>query len=43
MADAQILITIWKPKNTNLLLRQQCGHLVCHTSSKLVILMSLYS
>jgi len=34
MADAQILTTIWKPKYTNLLLRQRC-HLVWHTFSKL--------
>jgi len=32
----------WKPNNTNLLLRQQCCYLVWHTSSKLLILMSLF-
>jgi len=30
-------------KKVNLLLSQQCRHLVWHTSSKLLILMSLYS
>jgi len=30
-------------KNTNILLRQQCRHLVWNTSSNLLILMTLYS
>jgi len=33
VADAKILTTTWKPKNTNLLLRQQWRHLVWHACS----------